>query len=106
MKKGWIVSLALLLLVPWTASGEAAEEIYRIVDESGTYITHYSGTPEAGDEYIAHDNTWFAIRTVDAATHTALAESKGKSLSGEVFDLRPERLSVEDFVALTNYFED
>lgn len=77
MKKGWIVSLALLLLVPWTASGEAAEEIYRIVDESGTYITHYSGTPEAGDEYIAHDNTWFAIRTVDAATHTALAESKG-----------------------------
>lgn len=36
----------------------------------------------------------------------SLAESKGKSLSGEVFDLRPERLSVEDFVALTKYFED
>ncbi len=36
----------------------------------------------------------------------SLAENKGKSLSGEVFDLRPERLSVEDFVALTNYFED
>lgn len=34
-----------------------------------------------------------------------LAESKGKSLSDEVFDLRPERLSVEDFVALTKFFE-
>ena len=36
----------------------------------------------------------------------SIAESKGKSLSGEVFDLRPERLSVEDFVELTKYFED
>nr|MCR5759322.1 16S rRNA (adenine(1518)-N(6)/adenine(1519)-N(6))-dimethyltransferase RsmA [Bacteroidales bacterium] len=35
----------------------------------------------------------------------SLAESKGKSLSDEVFDLRPERLSVEDFVGLTKFFE-
>lgn len=35
----------------------------------------------------------------------SLAAEKGKSLSGEVFDLRPERLSVEDFVGLTKYFE-
>ena len=45
--------LLLFLLMPLAAQAE--DEVYRIVDGQGNEITQYLG--EAGDEYIAHDNS-------------------------------------------------
>lgn len=67
--------LFMLLLLPLAA--EAEEKVYRILDAQGNEITQYHGEPEAGDEYIAHDNRHYVIAQVDAGSHTAQAESKG-----------------------------
>ena len=75
MKKIIWLSL-LMLLLPAAARAEAAA-VYRIVDEQGQEITQFAGQPEAGDEYIAHDNRHFEITTVDEQRRTATAKSKG-----------------------------
>ena len=75
MKRIAAVALVLLLL-PVLALAEEESE-YIIVDAAGQQITHFIGTPAAGDEYIAHDNTHYVIRSVDDAAHTALAENRG-----------------------------
>ena len=67
--------LLLFLLMPLAAQAE--DEVYRIVDGQGNEITQYLGEPEVGDEYIAHDNQHYVIARVDAASHTAMAESRG-----------------------------
>ena len=97
MKKLWMICLLPLLLTPWHAAAEesyTAGDVYRIVDAGGAYITHYAGQPEAGDEYIAHDNTHYVVRSVDAMTHTALAESRGAYALPEVRWLREESQAV------------
>lgn len=47
------------------------------MNETGAYITHYVGVPEAGDEYIAHDNRHYVLTRVEEASHTAWAQDKG-----------------------------
>ncbi len=79
MKK-MLCLLAALLFLPLAAFAEKSETDdtpYEIFDQNGAYVTHYLGTPDAGDEYIAHDNTHYVIMSVDSQAHTALAESKG-----------------------------
>lgn len=75
--KRLIPALLVLLLLPLLARAEETEAVYTILDANGAYVTHFVGTPEAGDEYIAHDNTHFIIRSVDESAHTAQAESRG-----------------------------
>lgn len=75
MKKLAGALLLFFLLLPIAAQAE--EEVYRILDGQGNEITQYHGEPEAGDEYIAHDNQHYVIARVDAASHTATAEGKG-----------------------------
>ena len=77
MKRIVIAALFLLImLLPAAARGEG-EGYYHIVDETGAYITHYTGVPEAGDEYIAHDNRHYRITRVEEASHTAWAQALG-----------------------------
>ena len=75
--KRLIPALLVLLLLPLLARAEETEAVYTILDANGAYVTHFVGTPEAGDEYIAHDNTHFIIRSVDESAHTAQAEGRG-----------------------------
>ena len=77
MKKRIVTACLLLagMLLPPGAQAEA--DYYHIVDQTGAYITHYTGTPEAGDEYIAHDNQYYVITRVEEGSHTAWAQSKG-----------------------------
>ena len=77
MKKALIALALLLMLLPAAAWGEGEPAYYHIVDETGAYITHYTGTPEAGDEYIAHDNRHYVITRVEESAHTAWAQDKG-----------------------------
>ena len=76
--KGKILAALLLFLalLPAAAQGEG-EGYYHIVDETGAYITHYTGTPETGDEYIAHDNRHYRVTRVEEAAHTAWAQDMG-----------------------------
>lgn len=77
MKKALFAALLLLLLLPAAARGERETVYYHIVDETGAYVTHYTGVPEAGDEYIAHDNQHYVITRVEESAHTAWAQNKG-----------------------------
>ena len=75
MKKLAGMLLLFFFLLPFAA--EAEGEVYRILDDQGQEITQYHGEPEAGDEYIAHDNQHYVVARVDAAARTATAERKG-----------------------------
>ncbi|MBQ9197903.1 MAG: stage II sporulation protein P [Clostridia bacterium] len=77
MKKSLLLALLFCLLLPVSAAGEEESAYYHIVDENGAYITHYTGVPEAGDEYIAHDNRHYMISRVEEESHTAWAQDKG-----------------------------
>jgi len=74
-KRVGLALLVLLLLLP-TARAEE-ESLYTLVDENGAAVTHYIGLPEAGDEYIARDNSHYVVRSVDEKTHTAVAQLQG-----------------------------
>ena len=77
MRKLLLLAVFACLLLPMAAHGEEDNAHYNIVDENGAYITHYTGVPEAGDEYIAHDNRHYVISRVDENSHTAWAQDKG-----------------------------
>lgn len=78
MNKRFVLALLmLLLLLPLAQAEETAEALYTIHDENGAVITHYLGLPEAGDEYIARDNSHYIVRAVDPKAHTAQAELQG-----------------------------
>ncbi|MBR1586458.1 MAG: stage II sporulation protein P [Clostridia bacterium] len=79
--KRWIATLLLMaaVFIPKSvfAEGSDGEAVYRILDENGREITLYAGIPEAGDEYIAGDNSHFRVTAVDADNLTASAHSLG-----------------------------
>lgn len=83
MRKVFALLTVLLLLAPLPSPARAeeasdnSEDVFEIKDEQGATVTWYCGTPEAGDEYIAGDNKYFRVKTVDAAAKTAVAESLG-----------------------------
>lgn len=77
-----MISLAFLCLVgalcAFPPAALAQEEtLYTIVDASGAAVTHFIGLPDKGDEYIARDNSYYVIISVDEAAKTALAERRG-----------------------------
>ena len=53
------LALLLLLLAPLMAKGE--EQVWDVVAEDGTLITHVCYEPELGDEYISGDNSLYEI---------------------------------------------
>lgn len=71
------ILLVLLLILNVTAVRAEGEKIYTIVDENGEAVTHYMGQPEAGDEYIARDNSHYIVRSVDGTALTAVAQLQG-----------------------------
>lgn len=79
MKRVWIaVFLILLIMLPLAACAEGeGEDVYRLVDNQGRAVTYFAGTPDAGDEYIAADNSHYRVTRVDEANKTATVESLG-----------------------------
>ena len=64
MKKGLSLLMALCLL-PAIALAEGEEQVWDIVTEEGTLLTQLIYEPEAGDEYLAADNTLYTVVGVD-----------------------------------------
>lgn len=91
MKRFAVLCLILLLLAP---AARAEEAVYRIEDQSGAEITHYVGEPEAGDEYIARDNSHYIVRSVDKTAHTAVAERVGVYAMPDVSWLHSDSMAV------------
>ena len=77
MKKFLLLTLIFCFILPVKTMAEADDAQYQIVDEAGAYITHYTGIPEAGDEYIAHDNRYYRIFRVDESSGMAWARDQG-----------------------------
>ena len=80
MKKTSMIVLIFLLLfcIPFAAGrAETEEEIYEILDQQGDIVTFFAGTPDAGDEYIAGDNSHYRVNQVDNEGRKARAEYLG-----------------------------
>lgn len=78
MRKLSILLCFLLLLIPLSArADEEGDAVYEILDESGASLTFYAGVPQAGDEYITHDNRHYRITRVDAQENKAYAAGLG-----------------------------
>lgn len=93
MRKMMGLLLAILLLLPLASNAEEAT-VYSIYDKNGAYVTHFVGTPDAGDEYIARDNSHYIVRAVDTNAHTAQAEKIGTYDMPNVDWLQDESLAV------------
>lgn len=78
-KRIFLLLLAALLLFPRAVRAEEADEqaVYLLLNEQNTVVTSYAGTPEAGDEYIAADNTHYCVERVDTARKTASLTTLG-----------------------------
>ena len=94
MRRFLMLVCLLALLLPARTLAEEADTVYILVDDRGETITQYAGTPEAGDEYISHDNRHYVVRSVDEMTHTALAESLGSYAMPDVRWLQGESQAV------------
>ena len=95
MKKAFLLALAaLFLLLPPAARAEEEGAVYQIVDQNGATVTYYAGLPEAGDEYIARDNSHYVIVSVDEAAQTAVAECRGAYPMPDVSWLHAESQAV------------
>lgn len=68
--------MAGLLWLPALALAEADGQVWDILTEDGETLTQVAQAPEAGDEYLAGDNTLYEIIRVEG--RTAVARSKGK----------------------------
>lgn len=79
MKKLSVLLLMVVFLFSGTAwaDEEGDGDVYQILDESGSVITHYAGIPDAGDEYIAGDNRHFKVEAVDHTKKQAKAQALG-----------------------------
>lgn len=71
-----VVMLCLPLLT--ALAHEEGEDVFLLRDQAGQVVTEFAGQPEAGDEYIAGDNTHYRVTKVDAAAKQALCETLGK----------------------------
>ena len=70
-----IFFLMVLLALPAMAS--AHEEVYTLLDASGSPLTYYAGPCDPGDEYISSDNQHYRVKTVNHKDHTATVEHIG-----------------------------
>ena len=75
MKKRLILLLAVCLLLPAFAAAEERAQVWEIVTEDGVTLTQMTYEPESGDEYLAADNTLYAIVGVESGR--AVARSRG-----------------------------
>ena len=78
MKKALVIFCVLMILTPFaTRADEESGAVYEILEEGGGSLTWYAGVPQAGDEYISHDNRHFRIVRVDEQEKKAYADSLG-----------------------------
>ena len=73
--KRWIACAAALLLALPLFAAHAEEEEWRLCDTEGNFLTSLGVEPEAGDVYIAGDNTQYEV--VSVAQDTATAKRTG-----------------------------
>jgi len=92
MRHHVMAMVALALVALWTFStpgrsesqtevflNEADETPYTLLDAEGNVLTMRGGRIWPGDEYIAGDDRWYRVASVDDAAHTATAEYLGLS---------------------------
>ncbi|MBR1820022.1 MAG: stage II sporulation protein P [Clostridia bacterium] len=79
-----LAALALMLALGAVASAELAGEtdgdgVYTLLDQNGETLTLRGGRIYEGDEYIAGDDGWYRVVSVDDAARTATAEYLGRA---------------------------
>ena len=83
------VALALIALIACLGATPALSEldgdcVYTLLDEQGQALTMRAGRMYEGDEYIAQDDGWYRVISVDDAACTATAQYLGQSDAGDV----------------------
>lgn len=77
MSKWLSLLLILCLFLPAAALAEEQDQVWDIVTEDGRILTQLIYEPEVGDEYLASDNTLYAIIAVEGTR--AMAQSRGQA---------------------------
>lgn len=72
------VALALLFGTPAGAETDG-DCLYTLIGPDGAALTQRAGRMYVGDEYIAGDDSWYRVASVDDAAQTATAEYLGRS---------------------------
>lgn len=79
MRRGLILALLLMVLsVPARAETDG-DTVYTLLDPNGETLTMRAGRMYTGDEYIASDDGWYRVTSVDDAAQSATAEYLGKA---------------------------
>ncbi|MBQ8109042.1 MAG: stage II sporulation protein P [Clostridia bacterium] len=83
-----VAALALAVLTGAPAAAEAVyagetdgDCLYTLTDEQGKALTQRGGRIYEGDEYIAADDSWYRVISVDDAARTATAQYLGSALA-------------------------
>lgn len=75
-----LAALALVLLVGAPAGAETDGDcLYTLLGPDGAALTQRAGRMYPGDEYIAGDDAWYRVVSVDDAAQTATAEYLGSA---------------------------
>ena len=78
MRRALILAAMLLAALPGMAFAETDGDcLYTLVDAGGTELTMRAGRMAVGDEYIAGDDRWYRVVSVDDAAQIATAEYLG-----------------------------
>lgn len=77
---GALAALALALLLSAPAGAETDGDcLYTLIGPDGAALTQRAGRMYVGDEYIAGDDGWYRVTSVDDAAQTATAEYLGSA---------------------------
>ncbi len=80
MRRLTACALALLALLAATARAEMDGDcVYTLLGPDGSALTRRGGRIYVGDEYIAGDDSWYRVVSVDDANMTATAEYLGRA---------------------------
>lgn len=77
MKKRLLLLVTLLCVTFALPAFAEDEEVYRLLDEKGQFITSMAHTPDVGDEYIAGDNKHYEVTSVNKNDGTATCKYVG-----------------------------
>ncbi len=102
--------LAVLALAGLGAAARAEMDgdcVYALTDESGVLLTRRGGRIYVGDEYIAEDDKWYRVVSVDDASCTAVAEYLGSAEADEAaFAALAEKKDDKKLVAMYSTHSD
>lgn len=77
MRRALLLALLLAALSVPALSETDGDAVYTLLDQNGQALTMRAGRMYAGDEYIAADDGWYRVTSVDDTARTATAEYLG-----------------------------